>query len=123
GAIGGHSVDQFLAYHVLHAEIERQRHGLSTDGVLRRRHGELRIVVDELLDACETLVVDIDVADDVTGGGADRIDAAIFLDEAETGLAKLVDLGLLLRRELALDGDEPLPLLQFLAELSGVDIR
>ena len=83
-----------------------------------RRHGELRIVVDEFLDAGEALVVDIDVADHVAGGGAHRIDAAIFLDEAEAGLAKLVDLGLLLRRELALDGDESLALLQLLAQLS-----
>ena len=50
------------------------------------------------------------------------IDAAIFLDEAEAGLAKLVDLGLLLRRELALDGDEPLAVLQLLAQLRGVDV-
>ena len=39
-------------------------------------------------------------------GGADRIDAAIFLDEAEAGQPELVDLGLLLRRQLALDADE-----------------
>jgi hypothetical protein len=62
------------------------------------------------------------VADDVRGGCAHRIDAAIFLDEAEAGLAKLVDLGLLLRRELALDGDEPFAILQLLAQLSGVDV-
>ena len=69
-------------------------------------HGELGIVVDEFLDAGEALVVDVDQADHMARGGADRIDAAIFLDEAETGQPKLVDLGLLLRRQLALDADE-----------------
>ena len=34
GAIGGHGVDQLLAEHVLHAEIERQSDRLAADGVL-----------------------------------------------------------------------------------------
>ena len=72
----------------------------------RPSHGELRIVVDEFLDAGEALVVDVDKADHVARGGAHRIDAAIFLDEGEARQAELVDLGLLLRRQLALDADE-----------------
>ena len=58
----------------------------------------------------------------MTGGGADRIDAAIFVDEAETGQPELVDLGLLLRRQLALDADEAAALLQPAAEIRGIDV-
>ena len=62
------------------------------------------------------------MADHVAGGGAHRIDAPVFLDEAEARLTKLVDLGLLHRSKLALDGDVSLSLLQLLAQLSRVDV-
>ncbi len=109
-------VAEFLAQHILHAEIERQRHRLVAG------HGELRIIVDEFLDAGEALVVDVDQADDVAGGGAGRIDAAILLDEAETGQPELVDLALLLRRQLALDAHEAAALPQPGAEILGIDV-
>ena len=122
GAIGNERARQLLAQHVLHAEIKREGDALAPFRGLRMRHGELRIVVDELLDAGEALIVHIHMTDHVTGGGADRIDAAIFLDEAETGKPELVDLGLLLRRQLALDADEAAPGFQLLAQLGGVDV-
>src|SRR4030095_6003111 len=56
-------------------------------------------------------------------GRAHRINPPIFLDEVETGLAKLVNLFLLIGRELAPNADETAPVLEFLAELSGVDVR
>ena len=99
---------------MLHAEIERERQLASLAG-----HGELGIVVDELLDAGETLAVDVDQADHMARGRAHRIDAAIFLDEAETGQPELVDLGLLLRRQLALDAHEAAALPQLGAEVFG----
>ena len=55
-------------------------------------------------------------------GGAHRIDPAIFLDEGETGKPELVDLGLLLRRQLALDADEAAPGFELRAKLGGVDV-
>ena len=61
GAIGGAA--EFLAQYVLHAEIERKRNALAPG------HGELGIVVDEFLDAGETLAVHVDEADHVTCGG------------------------------------------------------
>ena len=89
---------------------------------LGMRHGELRIVVDELLDARQALAVDVDQTDHVARGRAHRIDAAIFVDEGEAGQAKLVDLLLLLRRQLALDADESAPRLELGAKLGGVHV-
>ena len=50
------------------------------------------------------------------------IDAAIFLDEGETREAKLVDLLLLLRRQLALDADEAATCPKLGAERLGIDV-
>ena len=63
------------------------------------------------------------MADDVAGRGADGIDTAIFLDEAEAGQTEFVDLTLLPRRQLAPDGHKSPSLLQPLAQLRGVDVR
>jgi hypothetical protein len=87
------------------------------------KHRELGIVVDELLDAGKPPIVDIHQADDVASGRAHRVDPPIFLDEVETGLAELVNLFLLPGRELAPDAYETASVLEFLAELSCVDVR
>src|SRR5262245_32059114 len=101
---------------MLHAEIERQRDPFAPG------HGELGIVVDEFLDAGETLAVDVDETDDMTCGRSHRIDAAIFVDEADAGESELVNLALLLRRKLALDADEAPALLDARAEIALVDV-
>ena len=73
--------------------------------------------VEPLLDAGDALVVDVDVADQVRDFGAVRIDALVLGQEADAGQAELVDLALLLRRDLALEPDEALfgaePIAQF----------
>ena len=66
-------------------------------------------------------IVDIDEANHLRSRGAGGVDPPIFLDEAKSGLAKLVDLGLLLGGELALDADEPLSLFQLFPQVRGVD--
>ena len=116
GVIGGNGAAKLLAQHILHAEIERDRHRLVAG------HGQLRIVVDEFFDAGETLVVHVDQPDDVASGGADRIDAAKFLDEGEARKPELVNLGLLLRRQLAGDADETAALPEPGAEIPGIDV-
>ena len=122
GVEGRDSILELLAQHVLHTEIERDGDGFVTLGILGMRHGQLRIVVDELLDSRQALAVDIDQADDVARGRAHRIDAAIFVDEGETWQAELVNLLLLLRRQLPLDAHEPAPGLELGAEVCSVHI-
>ena len=116
GAIGLDRLAKLLAQHMLRAEIERDCHRLLI------AHGELRIVVDEFLDAGEASVIHVDQPDHVARSGADGIDAAIFLDEGETREAKLVDLLLLLRRQLALDADEAATCPELGAKRLGIDV-
>jgi hypothetical protein len=58
----------------------------------------------------------------MTCGGPHRIDAAILVDETDAGESELVNLGLLLRREFALDADEAPSLLNARAEIALVDV-
>ena len=81
------------------------------------------IAVDELLDAAKTPVVDVDEANHMTCRRADRIDSAVFFDETESGDAELVNLRLLLRRQLAFDADEAPPLLQPRAQVFLLHVR
>src|SRR3974390_1275638 len=62
--------------------------------------------VEPLLDARNTLVVDVDEADLVRRNGAVRVDALVFGEEADAGNAEPVHFLLLLGRDLALEPDE-----------------
>ena len=116
GVINLDCLAQLLAHHMLGTEIERDRHRLVV------AHGELRIIVDEFLDAGEAFVVDVDQPDHMASRCAHWIDAAIFLDEGEARQTKLVDFLLLLRRQFAFDADEASAGPKLGAERLGVNV-
>ena len=122
GVEGRDRIGELFAENVLHAEVERNRDGLIPRQGFGVRHGKLGIVVDELLDTRKPLRVHIDQADHVARGRAHRIDAAIFVDEAEARQAKFVDFLLLLRRQFAFDAHKSAPGEDPLAKLSGVEV-
>ena len=80
------------------------------------------VAVEPLLDAGDALIVDIDVADEMRDLGGVRIDAAVLAQEADAGQAEIVDVLLLLRRDLALQPDEALLRRQPFARLGVVEI-
>ncbi len=118
----GHGVRELLAQHVLHAEIERDGDGFVARGGLGMRHGELRVVVDELLDAGEASRIDVDQPHHVARDRTHGIDPPILLDETETGEPELVDFLLLLRGQLAPDANESPACFQPFAQVGGVDV-
>src|SRR5690606_24692725 len=64
------------------------------------------LIVHIFLDARDALVIDVDEAEDMRGGLAAGIEAALLCAEAETGYAERQDLALLARRKLAAQPDE-----------------
>ena len=98
---------QLVAQRVLHAKVERELDrfeivvGEAAPCVAREA-----LVVDLFLDARDALIVDVDGAEHVRGGGAARIEAPVLDAEADAGNAELVDRLLLARRDLALDPGE-----------------
>ena len=85
-----HRVRQFVAQDVLDAHVDRQAHRLEIAAA--REAGRMQIaepvVVDVLLDAGDALIVDVDQAEDVRGGRAARIEAALLGQEADAGNAE-----------------------------------
>ncbi len=109
---------------MLDAQIERER-----DRVLQPVGGEARGVqggeppgVEPFLDAGDALVVDIDVPDDVRDLLPVRVDAFVLVEEPDPRDSEVMDLLLLLGRDLAFEpdeaalGGEPFP------ELAGIEI-
>src|SRR5579863_194418 len=81
------------------------------------------IAIEPLLHPCDTLVVDIDEADQVRDLVAGGIDALVLAQEADAGNAEAVNLDLLLRRDFALEPDKTLSPRKPLAHFAGVQIR
>ena len=80
--------------------------------------------VEPLLHAGDALVVDIHQADQVRDLGAIRIDALVLVEKADPRNAELVDVLLLLRRDLAPQpGEAALAVAEPLAHLLGVEVR
>ena len=75
-----HRAGELVAQDVLDAEVDRQLDRLEV--LAAREAGVVQIgepvVVDIFLDAGDALVVDVDEADDVRGGRAARIEAAVL---------------------------------------------
>src|SRR5205807_9319344 len=80
------------------------------------------VIVEPLLYAGDALVVDVDRTDEVGDLVAGRIDALVLAQEADAGQAELVDVLLLLRRDLALQPAEALARRQALAHLGLVEV-
>ena len=66
------------------------------------------VIVQPLLHPGDALVVDVDEPDQVRDRGTGRIDPLVLAEEADAGNAELVDVLLLLRRDLALQPDKAL---------------
>ena len=116
--------EQFVAQRVLHAQIDRE-----LDRLLQPVGGKARHVqigeparVEPFLDAGDALVVDIDVTDHMRHHRAVRIDALVLGQEADAGNAELVDLLLLLGRDLALEPDEAALRRQPFAHFARIEI-
>ena len=95
-----HAFFDFLMDDILHAQIE---------GKLQRFLLVLGIaqpLVEIFLDARLSFMIDADIAQHMREEVAERIDAALFGLEIETGNAEIVGSALLARREVALDPDE-----------------
>src|SRR6266496_3518770 len=109
---------------MLDPQIERERYR-----VLQPIGGEARGVqggeparVEPFLDAGNALVVDVDEADDVGDLLAVRIDALVLVEEPEPRDSEVMDLLLLLGRDLALEPDEAALGGEPIAQLAGVEI-
>ena len=98
--------------HALQAEI---------DGELQRL-AALQLLVEEALDAGQAGIVDAGIAEDVGGGRALRIDAALLGLELEAGNAEAIDPVLLARAEAALDPDEGLVAFELLADVVVLEV-
>ena len=92
-----HRLGQLVAHHGLHAHVDRQPQ--------RRAVGE-QPLVEELLDAGDAVLVDVDAAEHLRGGAAHRIVPLLGGPEIDPGNAESVDGKLLARRDLALEIDE-----------------
>ncbi len=88
---------QFLAQHMLHADVDRER---------ERTAAALQHFVERLLHAGEAFAVDIGEADHMGGQRALRIDAALVALEINPRDAEPVHVILLARREMAPDPHE-----------------
>jgi hypothetical protein len=80
------------------------------------------IVIEPFFDAGDTLVIDVDEADQVRDLVAGGIDALVLAQEADAGNAEAVNFLLLLRRDLALEPDESFASREALAHFAGVEI-
>ncbi|MGY4292634.1 hypothetical protein ACVWXN_000729 [Bradyrhizobium sp. i1.4.4] len=118
-------LQELVAQRVLDAQIDRQ-----LDRLLQPVGGKAcaveigePLIVEPLLHAGDALVVDVDETDEVGDLVAGRIDALVLAQEADAGNAELVDVLLLLRRDLALEPDKTLSRRQALAHLGLVEVR
>ncbi|MGY3456969.1 hypothetical protein ACVWW5_002419 [Bradyrhizobium sp. LM3.4] len=117
-------LQEFVAQGVLDAQIDRE-----LDRLLQPVGGKTcaveigqPLIVEPLLHAGDALVVDVDETDEVGDLVAGRIDALVLAQEADAGNAELVDVLLLLRRDLTLEPDEALARRQALANLDLVEV-
>ena len=103
-----HRPDEFVAEDVLDAHVDRQLHRLEIVRPAEARLVQVAepAVVDIFLDAGDALIVDVDEADDMRGGGTAGIEAPVLGEEADAGNAEVVNLLALGRRDLALQPHE-----------------
>src|SRR5690606_38703600 len=116
---------EFVVQHMRGTKIDRE-----PDRLQRIRSSETKrlqvgqtLIVDELLHASDTLVVDIHEAKDVGRSGAAGIEAALFGAEAQTGNTKCKEVGLLARRQRAAQPDEACLAVELAIGLSVVEVR
>ena len=81
------------------------------------------VIVQPLLHPGDALVVDVDEPDQMRDRRTGRIDPLVLAQEADAGNAELVDVLLLLRRDLALQPDKTLARRQARARLRLVEVR
>ena len=114
-------LEQFVAQRVLDPQVDRQfdRTLQAVGGKAGAMQIGKAVVVEPLLHPGDALVVDVDEADQMRDLVAGRIDALVLAQEADAGNAEAVDFLLLLRRDFALEPDEPLARRQALAHLDG----
>ena len=93
-------LQQFVAQRVLDAQVDRELHRLLLPVVGEARHVQVgkAVAVEPFLDAGDTLVVDVHMADQVRDHRTGRIDALVLAQEADARNAEPMDLPLLLRR-------------------------
>ena len=116
---------KLVAQSMLHAQIEGELDGLEIGGgdveacavEILQAHA-----VDVFLDAGDAHIVHVGEAEHVGGGLRVRIDALVLGQEADARDAEAVHLGLLARRDLALDPDEALLRAELVAQVRGVEI-
>ena len=120
-----HRRDDLVAHDVLDAQIDRQLDRLQVRGDRQARRLQVGqpLLVDVFLHAGDALVVDIGQTKDMRGGRAARIEAALLGAEADARHAERHDVGLLLRRQLALQPDEAGAALQLVIGLLDLEIR
>ena len=117
GAFRGEVVDdplQLLLEDILEAEVERQ---------LQRLPPVLQRLVEATLDPRETGIVDAGVADHMRRQRPIRIDAALFMLELHARNAELIDLVLLMRRQMALQVDKALARSELGVDFDGLEAR
>src|SRR4051794_20945294 len=117
----GGAYREFVAQRVLNPQIERELDGLKVRRVGRKpRAGQVLqpLRVDMLLDARDADVVDAGEAENMRRRDAVRVDALVLGHEADARNAEAMHLGLLARRDLALDPGEPPPLVQLGAQFA-----
>ena len=109
---------------MLHAQIERQRHRVlqPVGGEARGVQGGEPARVEPFLDAGDALIVDVDVADDVRDLLAVGIDAFVLVQEPEARDSEVMDLLLLLGRDLAFEPDEAALGGEPFSQLAGIEI-
>src|SRR4029434_2440366 len=82
-----------------------------------------RATAHPLLHPGDALVVDIDEPDQMRDRSTGRIDPLVLAQEADAGNAELVDVLLLLRRDLALQPHKALARRQARARLRRIEVR
>ena len=109
---------------MLHAQVNREPDRLLQ--AIGGEPGEMQIgepvAVEPFLDAGNTLIVDVDVADEVGDLGTIRIDALVLREEADAGQAEAIDLRALLGRDIALEPHEAALGGEPLAQLNRIEI-
>ena len=117
---------KLVAQRVLDAQVDRELDRLEVGGG-DVEAGAVEILqalaVDVFLDAGDADIVDIGEAEHVRGGVGVRIDALVLGQEADARDAEAMHLGLLARRDLALDPDEALLRAELVAQIRGVEVR
>ena len=127
--VAPHGLHQFIAHHVLDAQVERQLDRLERTARSRCAGSEARVLqvvqeraVDVLFHAGDAVIVDVDAAEHMRSGRSAGIETAVLDAKADAGNTELMDGLLLPGRDLSLDICELGVARQNLPQSSAVEV-